>query len=269
MRCDDVHALIDLYLDGELDGIDRAEIEGHAAMCTHCGGLLSRQSEFKENLRALAGGERISGEFASRLNASITRAAMARQEPARARAGRSIAAVAAAAAAVFVVVPGAMVLTEEGSTIATAHTEPAFETNSSEQLAVIEDSVRWHSRPLPVEVTGPNPAEVSAWFRGKVDFPVAPPALGPRAHLLGARIGNVRQQEAALLVYDVGGRRMSVMVFSAAGAPIPRSDAGAVFVGEQAGYRVAVREHAGVAYTFTSDLPGQELASLAGRAFHP
>jgi anti-sigma factor RsiW len=141
-----------------------------------------------------------------------------------------------------------------------------------EAPAVVGESIRWHSRPLPVEVAGPDSQTVGSWFRGKVDFPVSPPDFARRAHLLGGRLSNVENNEAALLVYDVGGTKLSVMMFDRNGSPIPSAhtlDGQQVplFVDERSGTNVAVHEQDGVTYTFTSDMPDDELVELVNVAF--
>ena len=102
---------------------------------------------------------------------------------------------------------------------------------------------------------------------------MAPPDFALRAHLLGGRVGNVREAEAAFLVYDVDGTKLSVMMFERDGAPLSAgavagaSVVGPAFLGESNGLRVAVHEEDGVAYTFTSDLPNDELVDLVNVAF--
>ena len=106
-----------------------------------------------------------------------------------------------------------------------AQASGAFDEAEGPAPVVVDASARWHARAVPVEVTGPEPDAVQAWFADKVAFPVLPPEFGSRAHLIGGRLSNVERSEAAFLVYDVEGTKLSVMVFDAGDTPMPRSAA--------------------------------------------
>src|SRR5262249_25070266 len=81
-------------------------------------------------------------------------------------------------------------------------------------VPIFEDVVRVHSGALPPDVKSPTNPAVTSWFRGKVDFPVRPAQLGAGSRLVGARLSHVRERNAAALFYDVGGRRVTVVMFA-------------------------------------------------------
>ncbi len=267
MSCTDLSAVLEPYIDGEVDEVDAVEIEGHINGCESCCAELERRASLKEGLRALANEHALSDGFRSQMDSMLT--LVPEREATRPAAPRT-AWMAAAAAVMVVGTAGVTYAITAPSTpeppmvVASAYPTPPV------TAAAVDESVRWHSRPVPIEVTGPDGVEVGEWFRGKVDFPVSPPNFARRANLLGGRLGNVSDHEAAVLVYDVEGTKLSVMMYEpendiATGAPSPTELP--YYVGERNGYNVAFHEHDGVAYTFTTNLPDAELRSLVNVAF--
>ncbi|HEX6331021.1 MAG TPA: zf-HC2 domain-containing protein [Actinomycetota bacterium] len=58
---------IELYLDGELVGVERVEIERHLGECSPCHGHSEFQRKLKEMLRAKCGCHEVPAEFAERI----------------------------------------------------------------------------------------------------------------------------------------------------------------------------------------------------------
>ena len=142
---------------------------------------------------------------------------------------------------------------------------------SGHPVPVIEDVVRRHSSEHPPEFAGP-PTQMSSWFRGRVAFPVHPVELAARdARLVGARLSNVRERDAAAFYYDVGGRRVTVMVFE---PPASRymGTASASVEGRELhyrtvhGYTVPLVDHDGLTYAFTGELDSRAMMHLAATA---
>ncbi|MEL6182738.1 MAG: zf-HC2 domain-containing protein, partial [Myxococcota bacterium] len=83
---------------------------------------------------------------------------------------------------------------------------------------IVAEAVSWHRRDLPVDVVGPSDKRVKRWFDDKVNFPVRLPRFdrdrSGRVNLLGARLSNVRDRQAAYVVYEANGSKLSVMVFN-------------------------------------------------------
>jgi anti-sigma factor RsiW len=73
---------------------------------------------------------------------------------------------------------------------------------------------------LPPEIVSSSPEVVTAWFAGKVPFnfrlPASPPSSGGEDayRLLGARLVKYRNNDAALVVYEMKGSKISLMVTS-------------------------------------------------------
>ncbi|AKF06256.1 putative transmembrane anti-sigma factor [Sandaracinus amylolyticus] len=175
-------------------------------------------------------------------------------------------AVPAAAAAVFFVALGARTDDGEADEAAVAATT----------MPLFEDVVRRHSSDHPAEVAGP-PQQVVGWFRGKLEFPVRPVEFDRAdARLLGARLSNIRERDAAAFYYDVRGHRVTVVVFERPQRAMPVQ----IFSGAQRvslhgrelyyrqvrGYTVPVVEHDGLTYAFTGDLDRQTMIQLAASA---
>ena len=151
-------------------------------------------------------------------------------------------------------------------------------------VPLFEDVVRRHSSEHPAEVLGP-PQQVMGWFRGKLEFPVRPVVFEqPDARLVGARLSNVREQDAAAFYYEVRGHRVTVMVFErpqlSIGGRQAFGDTRQAFDGAQhvsvrrrdlyyrqvRGYTVPVVQHDGLTYAFTGDLDRQAIIQLAASA---
>lgn len=145
----------------------------------------------------------------------------------------------------------------------------------SGQLPVVEQTVDWHVGNYPIEVTGPDSARVTQWFRNKVDFPVRLPKFANReVNLLGGRIAHVQDRRAAYLLYEVDGSRMSVLVFNGEGLTIPSDkirqvEGRDVAVLNNKGYEVAVLQDSGVTYTITSELPEDAFIDLVASSLRP
>ncbi len=270
MTCEDFTETLDLLLDGELGEPERSEVCAHLEQCTSCREVADTQRQFREELRALADTGPLPDAFRDRIDAALAAA------PPPGRAGPEPGRLAAAAAGIlgllgFVFVASTALPDAEQSTVAAADSSELLQFVDGPN-SVVDQSVRWHRREVPVEVTGPDEFAVRDWFADKVDFPVLPPDFRRRAHLLGGRLGNIDDDEAAFLVYDVGGTKLSVMVFDAQGrlAPVVHDREGrpvSTLVRSSGSYNVAVQEVGGVAYTFTATLPDTELVDLVNAAF--
>jgi anti-sigma factor RsiW len=136
-------------------------------------------------------------------------------------------------------------------------------------LEVVMDAVDKHARALPVEVT-PAAGDVDSWFRGKVDFAVRAPVfnspLAPR--LMGARLANVRDRQAAYFVYggDDPGRRVTLLLFPGSDLDLPGGSGEAeVMVANEKGYNVAMWRKQGIVYSLVSDLDERDILQLVSQ----
>lgn len=268
-RCSDYVEVLDVFLDGELAEAESAELAAHLDDCGGCREALERRERTRGELRQLASSCACSDAFHERLAGALTAVPAPQAAPPAPRHYAFARWVAAAAVTVGLAGVGFGVgfwlpaWSGAGGNDVVA--SDAYDDPDGPPPVVVDESIRWHNRHVPVEVTGPDPAAVSAWFRDKLEFPVAPPTFDRRAHLIGGRLSNVERSEAAFLLYDMGGTKVSVMVFDPARTPMPRTpelQRGGVYVRHANGYAVAVEERDGVAYSYTTRLPGEELTEL-------
>lgn len=272
MTCEDFVPFIDAYVDQEFDERERAEMEVHLSTCAECRRRVEFEVKMKRELKACleerapdALRERIFRELelqAAEVPAApmevaaevvTLQPAAANDDVRRPRMSRALGLVAPLAAVV------ALAFVLPSFTVAPA---------KSGQLPVVEQTVDWHVGNYPIEVTGPDSARVTHWFRDKVDFPVRLPQFaGRQVNLLGGRIAHVLDRRAAYLVYEVDGVRLSVLVFDGEGLTIPsdriRDVAGRdVALLNNKGYEVAVLQDAGITYTLTSELAEPEFLDV-------
>lgn len=261
MSCDDFSPFIDAYLDQEFDDRERADMEAHLSMCLSCRRQVDVQMALRTQIKRCLSDVKAPADLRSRILCQLETSSC---EAAKARATESsrklmrygwIAGPLAAAIALVVLLPTFTVAPAE-----------------SGELPVIEQTVDWHQGNYPLEVITSSPAEISGWFRGRVDFSVRPPHFPSHsANLLGGRIAHVEDRRAAYLLYEVDGQRMSVLLFQGDGLKVPAESVRTlgprdVVMLKQKGVGVAVLQDSGVTYTFTSELPESRLANLVQAA---
>jgi anti-sigma factor (TIGR02949 family) len=275
MNCGLFRRHLDAFLDGEVDPATQIDFERHAMACSGCQELIELEKALrgrvKDSLRGMAAPAALRERIQQSLReapAPIPATAPAARADGLVRNGRlrgryAVGLGVAAAVALgygYFAGPG-MEADETESEITTAGALPMF-----------EDVVRLHSSELPVDVK--QEEQVAAFFRGKVDFPVRPARFrGTQAQLLGGRLSNVRERRAAALYYDVGGNRVTMVVFSAPRRMVdemqPMQVRGRELRYQQVrGYTVPVVFDGNVAYALTGDLDRQRLFQLAASATH-
>lgn len=296
MPCRVVRRHLDALVDGELDTSAQVEFDSHLAGCPICRDQAAFSRSVKRTIKAELGSVKAPDRLRFRVltalesspqhplarspeHAPASEPRQLQEDAERRRDRRGVRvwmlparyAVPAAAAAVLFVAIGARTDDGEADDAAVAATT----------VPLFEDVVRRHSSEHPAEVAGP-PQQVVGWFRGKLEFPVRPVEFESHgARLLGARLSNVRERDAAAFYYDVRGHRVTVVVFE---PPVRSPLAGAMpsqpFVGAQRvnihgrdlyyrqvrGYTVPVREYDGLTYAFTGDLDRQAMIQLAASA---
>ena len=265
-------------LDGELDPDTQIELEQHLSECGPCRVHRSFAAAFKADVRdahrGLAAPEVLAARIRGALDAEDDRReapAAGLQRPPLGLGGirlvplRARYAVPAAAAAVALAVIAAQEgagTEEEGRPLASA---------SATGASMFEEIVRRHAREHPVEVEG-EPTQVERWLQDKLEFAVRPVSFSsPDARLVGARLSNVSDREAAALYYTVNGRRVTVMVFEPPSAldqlaARTRVRGRGMYYGRAHGYTVPVVEYNGLSYAFTGDLDSRSLMQLAATA---
>jgi anti-sigma factor RsiW len=283
LRCEDVAELGPLYVDGELEGDERAAIDRHAGACASCAEHLAEQTSWKGFMRQQAGPIEAPAALRAKVLAALDAAdgrGLGPRPPVWRQLAPVLALVGVAAAAVLFL-----------STASRSSQSPVG-------AALVADAVKAHERNLPVEVGG-DPDHVEHWMQGKVSVPVQPPRLAvPRyatrrspgspsseagatqASLVGGRLSSLSGYEAAQLTYRVqlgsggaGDQQVSLYVFDArklAGVDLDSLAARTVrghtvYVAQERGYRVAIGlRDDGVGFALASAAPEGELVGLLG-----
>ncbi len=255
MNCRDVDALLPAYVDGELVGTDREDVDVHLAGCSACRSRVDFDRAFKRRLRQ-AVAERDGRETApASLRSSLLANIAAEPPPGRpsfaSRAARPAAAFAlAAACAAFYL----------------------HQTSTRNRTApFIASAVAHHQRELPLEVTDGQLPVIQGWFKGKVDFaPSRIPTLA-NVSVIGARLSNITDRQAAYVAYGApGGRgRVSLFVFDAPELEVEgahRIRNRDVLIANQQGYNVAIWKDKEIAYSLVSDLSEEDILRLVSAA---
>lgn len=250
MDCSEVERLLPAFADGEFAPEDCVETEVHLSTCSNCREQVRELVAFRTFLQA-RGATPVQAPDA--LRRSIQRKIAKQRSVENLRRYASYSAVAASLAV-----------------IATAgYVAKGDPPTAPRPFEVVLDAVDKHARALPVEVT-PAAGDVDSWFRGKVDFAVRAPVfnspMAPR--LMGARLANVRDRQAAYFVYggDDPGRRMTLLLFPGSDLDLPDGDGSAeVMVANEKGYNVAVWRKRGIVYSLVSDLDERDILQLVSQ----
>ncbi len=255
MDCCDLERLLPAYADGEFASGESVEVEEHLAACQRCSDEVSALLAFRSFLQEKAGEVKVAAP--NHLRDRI------RQDMSRERAKEQVRRFSIYSA----VAAGLVAVASFGYVIAGPSQE-----ETSELMLV--DAVDKHARALPLEIRPTSSSDdVDSWFQGKVDFHVrAPRFRSPQAaRLVGARLANVRDRQAAYLVY--GGedpqRRTTLLVFPGEldlpdGRRTTVGDREVVMANER-GYNVAVWQQRGIVYSLVSDLDERDMLQLVSQ----
>jgi anti-sigma factor (TIGR02949 family) len=264
--CRVVKRHVDALVDGELDSSAQIDFEKHLAGCVICREHAMFAQSMKRATKSALGEVKAPEHLRLRVLTALDSAAprpqrlppVRRSEPDSklVRYGLPVAAAA-------VVALGFATQTDESA-----------DTLSLEAAAapVWQDVVRRHEREHPAEVQG-SPQQMATWFQRKLEFAARPVDFGAQAdaQLVGGRISNVRERDAAAFYYQVHGHRVTVMVFE----PPPETFRGAEHVYVQGhdvyyrnvhGYTVPMTQMGGLTYAFTSDMDRDAMIRLAASA---
>ncbi len=293
ISCRVVSTHVDALVDGELDTPTQVEFDSHLAVCARCREEAALTRGVKAATRRALGDVRAPDALRQRLLAALEATPVASpterlEEPPAAPDPEESAALApraderSVARRPYVVAARLMVPAAAAAVVFAAFAaQESDDIRRPSEAAVqalpfFEDVVRRHANEHPMEVRG-SEGEVSQFFRGRLGFQARPVVFrSPNTELVGARLSNVREQDAAAFYYDVDGHRVTVFVFErpseTRGAGL-RSGAEHTHVGDQDvyyrrvhGYTVPVVERGGLTYAFTGDLDTQSMIQLAASA---
>jgi anti-sigma factor RsiW len=246
-NCSEADNVLHAYVDGELTGADRQAYESHLRVCEACTQSSRFQARFKAAVRGHLPRPALPVGLRTRIESALAAAPSPRRRWPWQAHPRAFTVGAAAAAALVLLVAN---------------------TQRTVRSPVLEQALSTFHHDLPLDVLSESCAKVSDWFRGKVDFTLAPAALDSGTRCQGGRLVNVRDRFGAYVVYQMqAGHRLGVTVAPSDNEPLPGSHQRVlhgrhVFVATHRGVATATfREPSGLDYVFTADVDEDALAN--------
>jgi anti-sigma factor RsiW len=239
MHCEEVRALLDAYVDQELDVIHDLAIAAHLQTCQQC-------VQHYETLLALQAALHTKGTYFTpkpqlhrQLRDSLRRATRP--------ASRRITYAACAAIGVLILVSGSIIWWQQASV-------------SAPDMGV-RDAIGNHVRSLMVDhltdIASLDPHVLKPWFSTKLTF--APPVINLATHdyqLVGARLDYLAEQPVAAVIYQ---RRQHIINVFMAPASATMVATGDPHLTVRHGYHLWHWVHEGMAFWVVSDLNQPEL----------
>jgi anti-sigma factor RsiW len=262
---------LELYADDEACEDTQLEVEEHLRHCDACSDYVSWRVGLRDEMKRSVGASRLSPDARSRIAGCLAQhnagagsdSSNARRRSVLPIAGTLLAASVAGGVVYYATSVGRV---ESEDEMATSNEVSSGEVAGASAIRspIVAEAIRWHRRQVPVEVNGPDAQRVGQWFVNKVEFPVRAPQLGHGATLLGGRIGNIANSDAAFLLYEVDGTKLSVFVFDSviSGLDDIAGADGQLYMDNSSGYNVAVGQRHGIGYAFASELPGTRFVEM-------
>ena len=217
-KCNDILGRLTLYLDHELQGVERASVEAHLTECESCAAILARELNFINAVRESAPLYIASPALREKIRRLMSEEQVpARVAQARAAVGTDVRFrwVLAAAAVLLVLFLPILVwqFVGQGDTRST-------ERPSNFALMAADTHLRITRKQLPLETESASPQEISDWFTNKVSFSVKLPNYQESSGqeklytLQGARLVGFQNDYAAYVAYQMKDRPISLVITS-------------------------------------------------------
>lgn len=211
-NCEDICRRLNLYLDNELQGDDRAAVELHLQSCQSCASVFERELSFINAIRECGPLHVASPELRARvqetLNGAERESSPSRQSVLRPRVRLGLA---IAATLLMLILPIVVWRVMKRS---------AQQTPSSFALMAAENHLRRTRGQLPLEIESATPQRISEWFANKVNFRVQLPNYQESSGqeklytLEGARLVGYKDDYAAYVAYEMKSRPISLVITS-------------------------------------------------------
>jgi anti-sigma factor RsiW len=242
MNCAGALALLEPYIDGELEAWQSAEVRRHVGECAGCAAAHERLAELSSGVRALAPRYEASAELRERVLAGIRREAGAAKPVAASK--RRLWLAAAAAVVVGVLAGWNVFLMGRGE--------------GGEEIA--QELVAGHVRSMMgdhlLDVPSGDRHNVKPWFNGKLDFSPDVRDLAEQGFpLAGGRLDYVDREPAAALIYRRRQHTINLFVW--------RGTEAAKMPGGVNGFAIVNWTRDGLNYAAVSDLNQAELRQFA------
>jgi anti-sigma factor RsiW len=203
-NCEDIRRRLNLYLDDELQGDERAGVEAHLQECAACAAIFERELTFIDAIRSSGPLHSASPELRARVQTTLAGSQQPVVSPSRLRRRLAIAATIVVLILPLVVWLG-MSRTDQPSSFASM---------------AAETHLRRTRGQLPLEVETATPQRISEWFANKVNFSVKLPNYQESSGqeklytLEGARLVGYKEDYAAYVAYRMKARPISLVITS-------------------------------------------------------
>ncbi|HEY2346061.1 MAG TPA: zf-HC2 domain-containing protein [Xanthomonadaceae bacterium] len=219
MDCRTALALIDVYLDGELDRAEARALEAHLDACPECASALASADELRRSLREPSLRHSAPQELRERIRATAKATPASADMPPEDIAGSNVVALRPrprrAMPAWLGVAAACLVSFAAGGLAVRQGLGSHAQTSDAEQIE--RDLFASHWRALaatsPVDVVSSDHHTVKPWFAGKIaESPPVQDFAAQGFALVGGRIDYVGSQRVAVLVYRHGAHLVDVYV---------------------------------------------------------
>jgi anti-sigma factor RsiW len=246
------------YMDGELPQEQRSTLESHLAGCPDCRGLVELERTFRERyiqpLRPDPAPPRVRDQVAKLLEAFPPK------QPAAGPFPLSLGGSLVAGLVLFLL--GGLLGAGLGSLLGHGG-ESLWSRGDASLIRLADASVEQHQKLargiLPYDIQRVAPKTAEQWFKGRLNFNVSLPELTREdLTLLGGRVSNLRDLEAAALHYQVEGKDVSLFI-----VPFEKyktlglSESPKFKIVTRQGYDVIVWASHGAAYSLVSEIGGR------------
>jgi anti-sigma factor RsiW len=250
MACDlysagDKQPQLAAFVDGELSGDARRELEAHVAACPVCAAEMQSLVHLKNSVRRTATQHFVpSAEFRKRIIAQV-------QPRKRERRSAMIWVPSLAAVAIILVAVGWVALRQSGGSLAATRSE------------IVDLHIAELATTNPVDVVSTDEHTVKPWFEGKLPFAVNLPDLTKAQFtLLGGRVVYLHQSPGAALLFQYRKHRLSAYVFQESAKWNIGSAPGRVE--QQDSFWVETWSAGGLRYFVVGDTSAENVDQLAG-----
>ena len=250
MDCKTALALLETYLDNELDRADARELEAHVDSCAECAAALTRLGDLRQSLRNQALHYTAPAELRERVRVAAASALPSAPRAPRRWAMPQWSRLAAACVLAFGAGGTAVHLWNPGQGLANPQTQIARDLFASHWRAL--------AAATPVDVLSSDRHTVKPWFAGKVaESPLVRDFAEQGFALVGGRLDYVGNERVAVLVYRHGQHVIDVFVAPRAGSALTVEPA------EQQGYSLTPVRLGDQPAVIVSDMDREERARFA------
>jgi len=254
MDCKTALALLEPYLDNELDRADARELEAHVDTCADCAAALARLGDLRQSLRDQTLRHTAPAELRERIRAAeagaIPSGAVSPPRTASRRAMPQWSRLAAACVLAF------------GAGGVSVHLWNSGQSGAAADAQLTRDLFASHWRALaaasPVDVVSSDRHTVKPWFAGKVaESPLVRDFAEQGFALVGGRLDYIGNERVAVLVYRHGQHVIDVFVAPRAASAPP------VEATEQQGYALTPVRLGNQTALIVSDMDREERSRFA------